>query len=63
MSRRSPVPLLKFQITPSSDFYVIFPGTEWKKADGDQIDKNAVGGACSTRGGEERSIQGFGGET
>jgi hypothetical protein len=30
---------------------------------GDQIKKNEVGGACSTYGGGERCIQGFGGET
>jgi hypothetical protein len=28
-----------------------------------QIEKNEAGGACSTYGGEERCIQGFGGET
>ena len=30
---------------------------------GDQTKKNEMGGACSTYGGEERCIQGFGGET
>jgi hypothetical protein len=30
---------------------------------GDKIEKNEMGGACSTYGGEERLIQGFGGET
>jgi hypothetical protein len=30
---------------------------------GDKIKKNEMGGACSTYGGEERRIQGFGGET
>jgi hypothetical protein len=30
---------------------------------GDQIKKNEMGGACSTCGGEERCIQGFGGVT
>jgi len=29
----------------------------------DQIEKNEVGGACSTYGAEQRCIQGFGGET
>ena len=29
---------------------------------GDQIEKNEMGGACSACGGEERRIQGFGGE-
>ena len=29
----------------------------------DQIEKNAMGGTCRTYGGEERWIQGFGGET
>jgi len=30
---------------------------------GDQIEMNEMGGACSTYGGEERCIQGFGGES
>ena len=30
---------------------------------GDQIEKNEMGGGCSTYGEEERYIQGFGGET
>jgi hypothetical protein len=30
---------------------------------GNQIDKNKMGGACSTYGGEESCVQGFGGET
>jgi hypothetical protein len=30
---------------------------------GVKIEKNAMGGACSAYGGEERLIQGFGGET
>jgi hypothetical protein len=29
---------------------------------GNHIGKNDMGGACSTNGGEERCIQGFGGE-
>ena len=29
----------------------------------DKIEKNEMGGTCSTYGGEERCIQGFGGET
>ena len=29
---------------------------------GDKIEKNEMGGACSTYGGEERCVQGFGGE-
>jgi len=29
----------------------------------DKIEKNEMGGACSANGGEERSMQGFGGET
>jgi len=29
---------------------------------GDKIEKNDMGGACSTYGGEERRIQGFGGK-
>jgi len=30
---------------------------------GDKIEKNEVGGVCSTYDGEERCLQGFGGET
>ena len=30
---------------------------------GDQIKKNQMGRACSTYGGQERSIEGIGGET
>ena len=30
---------------------------------GDQIEKNEMGGGCSTYVEEDRSIQGFGGET
>jgi hypothetical protein len=30
---------------------------------GNQIEKNEVGGTCSTYGGKERCIQDFGGET
>jgi hypothetical protein len=30
---------------------------------GDKIEKNEMGGACGAYGGEERRIQGFGGET
>jgi hypothetical protein len=30
---------------------------------GDKIEKNGMGGACSTYGGEQSCIQGFGGET
>ena len=29
---------------------------------GDQMEKNELGGACSIYGGEEKRIQGFGGE-
>jgi hypothetical protein len=29
----------------------------------DKIENNEIGGACSAYGGEERLIQGFGGET
>jgi len=45
---------------------------EWRKLhyeelndtlSGDQIEKNEMGRACSAYGGEERCIQGFGGET
>jgi hypothetical protein len=31
--------------------------------EGDKIENNEMGGACSTYGGEERRVQGFGGET
>ena len=34
-----------------------------KHYSGDQIEKNEIGGSLSTYGGEERCIQGFGGET
>ena len=34
-----------------------------KYRSGDQIEKNGMGGACGTYGGEESRIQGFGGET
>ena len=30
---------------------------------GNKIEKNEMGGACSVYGGEERCMQGFGGET
>jgi hypothetical protein len=30
---------------------------------GDKIEKNEMVGACSNYGGEERGVQGFGGET
>jgi hypothetical protein len=30
---------------------------------GDKIEKNEIGGACSAYGGEERCVQGVGGET
>jgi len=30
---------------------------------GDKTEKNVVGGACSTYGGDERCLQSFGGET
>ena len=33
-----------------------------KYCSGDKIEKNEMGGACSAFGGEERCIQGFGGE-
>jgi hypothetical protein len=46
---------------------------EWRKlhndvlltqyCSGDQIEKNEVGVACSTYGGDQRCIQGFGGQT
>jgi hypothetical protein len=33
-----------------------------KYCSGDQIEKSEMGGACSVYGGEERCMQGFGGE-
>ena len=30
---------------------------------GNKIEKNEMGGACGANGGEERCVQGFGGET
>jgi len=30
---------------------------------GDRIEKNEIGGLCSTYGGEQRCVHGFGGET
>jgi hypothetical protein len=39
-----------------------FQYSDAKYCSGDQIEKNEVGGACSTCGGEERCIRGFGGE-
>ena len=38
-------------------------GTPQQILFGDQIGTNEMGGACSTYGGEERYIQGFGRET
>jgi hypothetical protein len=32
------------------------------KSAGDKIEKNEMGGACSAYGGEEKHVQGFGGE-
>jgi len=37
--------------------------TPTPKCSGDKIEKNEMGGACSTYGGEERLTQGFGWET
>jgi hypothetical protein len=34
-----------------------------KHFSGNKIEKNEMGGACSEYGGEERCIEGFGGET
>jgi len=36
---------------------------EYRSFSGDQIEKNEIGGVCNTYGGEEKCIQGFGGET
>jgi hypothetical protein len=35
----------------------------WLMTAGNQIEKNKMGGACSTYGGKESCIQDFGGET
>ena len=40
----------------------LMTSTSTKYYSGDQIKKNEIGGAYSTYGGEERRIQGFGGE-
>jgi hypothetical protein len=42
-------------------FYLQYSDTKYFS--GDQIEKNEIGGACCTCGGEKRRIQGFGGET
>ena len=36
---------------------------EISSCSGDKIEKNETGEACSAYGGEERRVQGFGGET
>ena len=43
-------------------------GAEWpvlltQYYSGDKIEMNEMGGSCSAYGGEERRVQGFGGET
>ena len=42
---------------------MILSVAEAQYCSGDKIEKNEMGGACSAYGGEERRIQGFGGET
>ena len=50
---------------PSTDLclqqFIPFPINS--EVSGDKIEKNEIGRACSAYGGEERRIQGFGGET
>jgi len=50
---------------PSNDLclqqFIPFPINS--EVSGDKIEKNEIGRACSAYGGEERRIQGFGGET
>jgi hypothetical protein len=46
----------------------VWRGAEWavlliQYCSGDKIEKNEMGGACSAYGGEEKRMQGFGGET
>ena len=48
----------KLHIEELNDLYSSF-----KFCSHDKIEKNEMGGACSAYGGEERRIQGFGGET
>jgi hypothetical protein len=47
---------------------LVFWGAEWsvlrtQYRAGDKIENNEMGGACSTYGGGESCVQGFGGET
>jgi hypothetical protein len=42
---------------------VLFYICSMQYCEDDKIEKNEMGGACSAYGGEERCIQGFGGET
>ena len=47
------------------DDFKIFPfhGNFTQYCSGDKIEKNEMGGACNACGGEQRRMQGFGGET
>jgi len=49
--------------TERSVVFMILSVAEAQYCSGDKIEKNEMGGACSAYGGEERRIQGFGGET
>ena len=51
------------QVTGSGENYIMRSLMITQYCSGDQIEKNEVGGACSTYGGEDRCIQAFGGET
>ena len=48
------------EILHNDDRYDLYSTTKYSS--GDQIKKNLMGGASSKYGGEERYIQGFGGE-
>ena len=55
--------MFKFVLFFSDFTYTIVWFVLTQYISGDQIEKNEMGKACSTYGGEERRIQGFGGET
>jgi hypothetical protein len=40
-----------------------FPNVRAAYGQAEKFEKNEMGGACSTYGGRERCVQGFGGET
>jgi len=58
-SRASSVVIFHIHSSVVSDILcVVLAGSS-----GDQIEKNDMGGACSTYGGKQKCIQGFGWET